>query len=774
MSDFILNKTGLDLTFKEFSSGTVSGSGTTNFVTKFVSAFTVGDSNIFDDGMAIGVFNSTPATKFHIGSATILGVVPPGGSGGNPIPACLFSIIETSVGSVGVPFYGAGSTVQFTANVGRPYGYVSASVTTGAGTGTLLSTGFAALVEHAAPGLGDTLDLATGMVSAIILTGSGDITEARAIDVLIVDFGFGTIENAYGFYVGSGTISGTNKWAIYIDDSSINNYFAGNIGIDEPFPLEALHVGPNNNIVIEMPQITGEISVATTGGFYTPGENITYIITAVDYKGDEGAISSVIGGSLPFSQTAWSLSWTPVQGAFKYRIYRNDPVGAGFDDYFETINTSFLDVGMSGVGPAYTPGSPSGLDNAYMTYLNSGPGGSYIGNDLVVNEDINVRGNVFKISPLLSNADLWIVPLGTGALQTDSGGNQRGIYANDFQRLRTLVTQVASGNNSFIAGGENNTAIGLRSYAEGNGNTASGTNSHAEGGINVASGTDSHVEGGGSLASGANSHAEGSACTASGPSSHAEGAGSFATVTSAHAEGSFTDAIGSSSHSEGNTTLASGAASHSEGTSTTASGHSSHAGGNTSTASGVTSFVHGNASVASAEDSFAHGPQALADLRNQYAHGSFTVLKFQYTRTIMFHSGSTLSGLPAAGVIVELTLDGVTAVIANWYKLRTDTNYNIDLQVNFRYNSTFTGIDSNYYWQRNFIVKNKGGICSIIGDVANTLDITDNDIGIILIISADDSDNRLKIEVDTSAVLLSTDHNYSGIAVINAVENKEF
>lgn len=93
-----------------------------------------------------------------------------------------------------------------------------------------------------------------------------------------------------------------------------------------------------------------------------------------------------------------------------------------------------------------------------------------------------------------------------GAVQaTGSGGNARGTDAVDLQVNRVANTQVASGNKSFIGGGDNNTASGTDSVVTGGAtNTASGTSSNVGGGSNnTASGNISTVGGGsGNTASG--------------------------------------------------------------------------------------------------------------------------------------------------------------------------------------------------------------------------------------------------------------------------------
>ncbi len=86
-----------------------------------------------------------------------------------------------------------------------------------------------------------------------------------------------------------------------------------------------------------------------------------------------------------------------------------------------------------------------------------------------------------------------------GAIQsTPSGGNARGTKATDLQIDRAAATQVASGTNSVLAGGQNNTASGTGSaVAGGDTNLASGVSSAVVGGnTNTASNLDTFVGGG--------------------------------------------------------------------------------------------------------------------------------------------------------------------------------------------------------------------------------------------------------------------------------------
>jgi len=85
-----------------------------------------------------------------------------------------------------------------------------------------------------------------------------------------------------------------------------------------------------------------------------------------------------------------------------------------------------------------------------------------------------------------SNIDFTFAPKGTGAILTSTpdetavGGNKRGNFSVDLQRVRYSASQVASGNFAFIHG-YNNTASGSASVAMSSDNVASGDYSIATG-----------------------------------------------------------------------------------------------------------------------------------------------------------------------------------------------------------------------------------------------------------------------------------------------------
>lgn len=149
-----------------------------------------------------------------------------------------------------------------------------------------------------------------------------------------------------------------------------------------------------------------------------------------------------------------------------------------------------------------------------------------------------------------TNADFAILPKGTGAIladipdNTSTGGNKRGQYAIDLQMVRSSASHVASGNYSFLGGG--------------NGNIASGQSSAVINGFaNTASAGETFAGGAYSSATGQYSLAYGYLATASSSYSYAIGRNASATNES-YAFGFGTNASGQYALALGTNTVASG------------------------------------------------------------------------------------------------------------------------------------------------------------------------------------------------------------------------
>lgn len=150
-------------------------------------------------------------------------------------------------------------------------------------------------------------------------------------------------------------------------------------------------------------------------------------------------------------------------------------------------------------------------------------------------EDAAVQqSTIFTPNNAATDVNAVLLPKGTGANTaqtpdgTTAGGNARGQYATDWQKVRSLASQVASGENSVVCGGERNGASGKNSFVGGGENNAA-TQQKASvigGANNRSTGNNGAISGGtSSTASGNGSMAFGLIATASGFRSFATGAG---------------------------------------------------------------------------------------------------------------------------------------------------------------------------------------------------------------------------------------------------------
>lgn len=144
-----------------------------------------------------------------------------------------------------------------------------------------------------------------------------------------------------------------------------------------------------------------------------------------------------------------------------------------------------------------------------------------------------------------TNADIAIVPKGTGAFMLDipdnasTGGNKRGAGAVDLQTARNSANHVASGANSFSVGTSNESS-GSHSITLGTGNASTSTASAAIGSNSNATNTASMAFGTSANATGVTSVSMGSGVTASGTSA-------FCVGQSSTASGQFSACIGQAS-----------------------------------------------------------------------------------------------------------------------------------------------------------------------------------------------------------------------------------
>ncbi|MEM6258607.1 MAG: DUF2793 domain-containing protein [Planctomycetota bacterium] len=261
------------------------------------------------------------------------------------------------------------------------------------------------------------------------------------------------------------------------------------------------------------------------------------------------------------------------------------------------------------VGMVGTAGDPAGSDTQ-VQFNNAGTFGADSGftfdaaSSALQVDNVKIDGNT--ISATDTNGDLILSPNNTGALQADTGGNPRGSYAIDLQRVRINAIDVASGSYSAVLSGRWNRASGSYSIlCGGEDNTAGGDYSVVGGGkVNSASGYGSIITGGAynsasgdycAVICGSNSSVSGYWSTVGGGGYNTV-SGYYSTVSGGYrnnaSESRSTVCGGYRNNASGFCSVSSGGSSNEAGGAATAD-YTSVSGGNTNWAGGVGATVGG-------------------------------------------------------------------------------------------------------------------------------------------------------------------------------------
>jgi hypothetical protein len=271
------------------SGGGISGSGTTNYITKWTGGSAVGNSIMYDNGSSIGI----GATTFTDGDALLIensGVwnvtlgLKNTGAGGRK-----WNIFSTNTAFA----QGAGKLLIYNATGGSNAMVIDASNNVGIGT---INPSFTLDVNGTgrfAGQLNGVIGVNVGgnalgadrmfQVSGTAFTSgttqfgvvvnpsfSGTITNVFGV-YAGNNFGTGTITNSYNLYIegtSAGSATVTNRWGIYQAGGSDKNYFAGNVGIGTNNPLSILHIQAAEPTFRITDSTDGGVTfIGSTGGF---------------------------------------------------------------------------------------------------------------------------------------------------------------------------------------------------------------------------------------------------------------------------------------------------------------------------------------------------------------------------------------------------------------------------------------------------------------------------------------------------------------------------
>jgi hypothetical protein len=289
-----------------------------------------------------------------------------------------------------------------------------------------------------------------------------------------------------------------------------------------------------------------EINISNLGG----GGGGTLTLTTTGTGGASTYVAGVL--NIPVYQSALTNPVTGTGTATRVAFWDSaSSVSSSANLYWDNSN-SFLGVGTATPGARLQingAGATSGTSSLLIN--NSGASELFrVSDNGLISVGKNVSVSTQSSSQIAAtsgdaNTNIVITPKGSGAFiigpapdGTTTGGNSRGIYAIDFQSIRSSSADVASGQRALVMGGESNRATGAYSTTFGGyQNRADNYSSIAGGWTCNATGDRSFSVGAANLSSGQYSAALNSNSTASGVASLAVGSSSTASATGSFASG---------------------------------------------------------------------------------------------------------------------------------------------------------------------------------------------------------------------------------------------
>ena len=257
------------------------GTGTTNFVTKWVNATTLGDSVIFDNGTNVGIGTTSPSASLQIGNAVSISsekLDVRGNSSGNYVA----SFEQDHVTGYGVLIDTDGTLSSHPAlrikNTSSELFYVGSNGNVGIGT-TIPSAKLQ--IQQSADNIGIRVfgfdDRSSEYVSIHDNGSSGTFASTSNIKLQSGGSGYAFIDSASDIYIDVGASSNDFKFRVPGLGEIFTIKGSGNVGIGTTSPSSKLHVEGTLQ-VIETNPITAE-------------PNGSRIIAAIDSRGgtDTGA-----------------------------------------------------------------------------------------------------------------------------------------------------------------------------------------------------------------------------------------------------------------------------------------------------------------------------------------------------------------------------------------------------------------------------------------------------------------------------------------------------
>lgn len=187
----------------------------------------------------------------------------------------------------------------------------------------------------------------------------------------------------------------------------------GNFGIGTTVPQEELTLASGSNSITEMAIPTGVTAAVISGGSLPVGTHY-FRIVAFDGVGTTAGSAEVSGVVSSSTNDRIQLTWSPVLGAVKYRVYGGTTPG-GESVYYETTNTTFDYDSHS--NPGAVSGTVPPATTAYINKL------SAAGNSWMLGGNVGIGTTNPQLRLHLSGAGTGTA--GAGLSLENSGPNGR-------------------------------------------------------------------------------------------------------------------------------------------------------------------------------------------------------------------------------------------------------------------------------------------------------------------------------------------------------------
>ena len=288
-------------------------------------------------------------------------------------------------------------------------------------------------------------------------------------------------EVGIGTYTASGTVLSRDTILESSNGGTAVNFSAGTKDVFVTYPAERAVFENEAGNVDGFPITGGTIDNTVIGGTTPAAGTFTTLTSTGNATFNSGSVNFIqtsgsgASGSPFFYATGGSQAgldfYTNGSIGFKFRTNNGVNEQARISHTASAVNFVQVTGGVTAGGIATSPtiGSQGSDTNVSLNLNGKGNGGVRIGAQRTNFITVSGSGSggglaIFTAEGGDTNISVVLQPKGTGALQaqqTDStatGGNARGANAVDWQTNRGSASQVASGAQSVVTGGSNNTA----------------------------------------------------------------------------------------------------------------------------------------------------------------------------------------------------------------------------------------------------------------------------------------------------------------------------